>query len=773
MELKIAYGDSRLSKNWVNKKTTWDALCQRFENPRRSTETTTEYQKMPKTRRDGVKDVGGFVLGHLAGGRRTKNSVETRSGITLDADHPDSGFVDRLEMLAGYQCAIYSTHSHTPDQPRLRVVIPLSREVTPDEYSAVSRLVAQELGMDYFDDSTYEPERLMYWPSCPADGQYVYRRVAGELLNPDVYLAKLPDWRDCTLWPTSTRQTEVIRRTVAQQQDPLTKNGVVGAFCRAYSIEAAIEKFLPGIYQPSVIEGRYDYVPADSAAGVVLYDGKFAYSHHATDPASAKLLNAFDLVRTHRFGQLAEPASLKAMSELAINDDAVNALLLVEHRHRAAIDFTEENWEQQLTRDKAGLIQNTRANLLLILTCDPALKGIRFNQLTGQIYGFDLPWKKEHPAWRNIDTAQLVAYVDSHYGEFTARNHDWALDKIADDRAYHPIRDYLNALPEWDEIPRVDSLFIDYLGAEDNDYTRAVTRKTLVAAVARVKWPGIKFDNIPVLNGSQGIGKSMLISHLGRDWYSDSLSISDMKDKTAAEKLQGYWLLELSEMAGIRKMDVETVKSFASRTDDKYRPSYGRVVENHPRQCIIIGTTNNDGGFLRDVTGNRRFWPIRVTGQSPKRPWDLTPDDVAQVWAEALKLYDAGEDLYLTGTIASMAVDEQRDALESDDREGLVAAYLDALLPVTWEKMDTYQRLDYFRNPDDPTRPEGVNRRTQVSNIEVWCECFGRPRDAIMKSNSYEIEAIIKSLGGWKRYDSKTGKKQVTNYGVQRVYVRT
>jgi predicted P-loop ATPase len=162
-----------------------------------------------------------------------------------------------------------------------------------------------------------------------------------------------------------------------------------------------------------------------------------------------------------------------------------------------------------------------------------------------------------------------VAYVDSHYGEFTARNYELALTKVSDDRAYHPIRDFLDNLPTWDETPRVDTLFIDYLGADDTRYTRAVTRKTLVAAVARVKCPGIKFDSIPVLNGNQGIGKSTLIAKLGREWYSDSLSISDMRDKTAPEKLQGNWLLELSEMAGIKKMDVETVKSFASRTDDK------------------------------------------------------------------------------------------------------------------------------------------------------------------------------------------------------------
>lgn len=771
-ELKIAYGDSRRSIRWVNKKTTFEDLCERFKTTRHTTETVAEYQKFTRGQRDATKDVGGYVLGHLKTGRRLKTNVACRSGLTLDADYLGQGFLDGL--VVRYRCAIYSTHSHTPEAPRLRMVIPLTRDVTPDEYAALSRLVAEEIGMDFFDDSTYEVHRLMFWPSAPADGEYVFKVIEGDDLDPDVYLAKLSDWRDCSLWPTSSRQSAVVQRDIRQQQDPLTKDGVVGAFCRAYSISGAIDTFLSDVYAPSVMEGRYDYIRGTSSAGVVLYDDKFAYSHHATDPASGKLLNAFDLVRVHKFQDLDEKAGFKAMSELAVKDETVSDILLNDRRQRANADFSDSGkWDKKLIRNKRGEVENALGNLLLILSRDEAISGIRYNKLANQIYGENLPWERPHPAWRDADTAQLVAYVDSRYGEFTARNYELAITKVADDRAYHPIRDYLDGLPPWDETPRADTLFIDYLGADDTPYTRAVTRKTLVAAVARVRQPGIKFDSIPVLNGNQGIGKSTLLARLGRNWYSDSLAISDMKDKTAPEKLQGNWLLELSEMAGIKKMDVETVKSFASRVDDKYRPSYGRVVESHPRQCIIIGTTNNDGGFLRDVTGNRRFWPIRVTGEGSKRPWDITDEEVGQVWAEAIAAFEAGEELYLKGDVAEFAANEQRNALENDDREGLVTAYLETLLPDNWDDMDVYRRQEYYRSPDDPTRPKGTVRRMQVSNIEIWCECFGRGRDAIKKADSYEIEAIIKSIGGWERYGGcKTGKKSIPLYGIQRVYVR-
>ncbi|MBS4022384.1 MAG: hypothetical protein KGZ79_08185 [Dethiobacter sp.] len=772
MELKIAYGDSRLSKRWVNKKTTFDELCGRFRVTRRTTETVAEYRKFTKDKRDAAKDVGGYVLGHLKGGRRKKGTVDSRSGITLDADHADGNFIDSVEMLFPHRCAIYSTHSHTPEEPRLRVVIPLAREVTPDEYAALSRLVADEIGMDFFDDSTYEPERLMYWPSTPSDGEYIFKTIDGDILNPDVYLTKLSDWRDCSLWPTSSRQSEVIQRSITQQQDPLTKEGVVGAFCRGYTIEDAIATFLPDIYEPSAMSGRYDYIPADSSAGVVVYEGKWAYSHHATDPACGKLLNSFDLVRIHKFTDLDDKAAFKSMSEFAVKDEKVKIILAEERIAKAENDFDEgADWRSQLQREKSGILSNTLGNLLLILNNDEAIAGIRYNKLANQIYGEGLPWERPHAPWRDADTAQLVAYIDNRYGTFSARNYELALTKVADDRAYHPIQEYIGSLPEWDKVPRVDTLLIDYLGAEDSPYTRAVTRKTLVAAVARILNPGTKHDSILVLNGKQGIGKSTLFSRLGRHWYSDSLSISDMKDKTAPEKLQGYWILELGELAGIKKMDVETVKSFITRVDDKYRPSYGRAVESHPRQCIIVGTTNSDGGFLRDITGNRRFWPVRVSGEGKYHAWDLT--EIDQIWAEALVKYSKGEELYLKGELVAAAYAEQREAMENDDREGLVAEYLETLLPENWDAMDIYRRLEYMRSPDDPTRAKGSVLRTQVCVMEIWCECFGKSRESIKKADSYEIQSILNRLGGWaKCATGKTGKRNVPMYGPQQVFIR-
>ena len=384
----------------------------------------------------------------------------------------------------------------------------------------------------------------------------------------------------------------------------------------------------------------------------------------------------------------------------------------------------------------------------------------------------ELPWRQVKKGWSDTDLACAKLYFERTYGIWSPTKFKDALLAVTSaERLYHPVKEYLSGL-KWDGVERLDTLIIDYLGAEDIPYVRAVTRKTLVAAVARIFCPGTKFDSILVLNGKQGVGKSTLFAKLGRDWFSDSLSISDMKDKTAPEKLQGYWILEISELNGMKKMDVETVKSFITRVDDKYRQAYGATVESHPRSCIIVGTTNSDGGFLRDITGNRRFWPVKVTGSGKHHPWELT--DIDQIWAEAIEYYHRGEQLFLTDDLATEAYAKQREAMETDAREGIIQDYLDRLLPVDWDSYDLYRRRSFLSGSEfNSEMSEGTVQRTRVCTMEIWCECFGKPREAIKKSDSYEIEGILYKLGNWTRYDgTASGKTRIPNYGVQKTFIR-
>ena len=783
-KLSIAYGSSCHAKRWVNQQVTFDELCERLSQTVRTPETVEEYPKLPKSERDRAKDKGGFVGGKLKGGRRKRDTVEGRSMLTQDADHAGIGFIDSYEMLCPYASCLYTTHGHTPEAPRVRVVVPLTRDVTPDEYAAISRLFAAEWGIDQFDECSHRPHQLMYWPTTPADGEYVFKRCDGEWLDPDRYLAAHPGWRDCAGLPRSVREGGIVERGRKQQEDPLGKQGVIGAFCRTYGINEAVHVFLKDIYQESALQGRFDYIPADSSAGVVVYDDVFAYSHHATDPACGKLLNAFDLVRIHKFGGLDEKVpedteaaklpSFKAMCEFAVNDENVKMTIAGERMEIAEKEFSGENedWLKQLEYEKRStVVKNTLRNLLLILNNDEKLKGIVFNQLSdGMEIKGEVPW--EHPSrfWRDADDAQLISYVDLTYGTFSARNYDIAVTKVADDRSYHPIREFLASLPEWDRVPRVDTILVDFLGASDNAYVRAVTRKTLCGAIARVMNPGCKFDTMLVLNGPQGKGKSTLISRLCGEWFNDSLLLNDTKDKTAAEKLQGYWILEIGELAGLKKTEIETLRGFLSRQNDIYRASFGRRATPHPRQCVFIGTTNAENGYLRDTAGNRRFWPVKTPGDAARASWEMTGEEIQQIWAEALVRYKEGEPLHLDNELAGMALKEQQIAMEVDEREGMVRDYLEMPLPERWDRMDIFDRRNYICGSEfGGEREPGVRKRERVCNMEIWCECFGKERGNLKRQDANEISAIMANIEGWKKADNKV---RFPIYGIVRGYCR-
>lgn len=408
------------------------------------------------------------------------------------------------------------------------------------------------------------------------------------------------------------------------------------------------------------------------------------------------------------------------------------------------IQENTEEWMSKLNYDAKGRILCTMPNIASIVENDSNLQNIAFNEMRGciDIIG-EVPWIRSGNGWRQTDLACFELYLEENYNLYAPNKcKDVLYAVLSSKRRYHPIQDYLDTLT-WDGIERLDRLLVDYLGAEDTEYVRTVTRKAFTAAVARVYQPGIKYDAILVLCGAQGIGKSTLFSKMGGRWYSDSMTIADMKDKTAAEKLQGIWLMELSELAGLKKVDVETVKSFLSRTDDQYRVPYGTYVEAHPRRSILVATTNTMDGFLRDITGNRRFWPVTVRGNGEKKAWNLSTDVIDQLWAEACTNFREGETLYLDNAVEQEAENQQRMAMESDPRQGLVGEYLES------------------------------SDKDRICLMELWCECLGKERQDMRRSDAFELEAILRQIGGWEIYSGNTtGKMRLPGYGVQKTFVR-
>lgn len=784
-ELWISTANNLKSKDWKNKEVKWSQILAKLtEDACKNTgETIAEFMKMSKEEQGRIKDVGGFVGGRLSGGRRIKENVAARDILTFDLDFAPQNFLAWCYTELPYAWALYSTHKHTPDKPRFRLLLPLDREVSPDEYQAIGRKIAEDIGLSYMDPTTFEAHRLMFWPSCPTDVKYEFKYNDDEFLKADEVLSRYPDWRDQSYWPVCPTEEKARKAAAKKQQNPLEKQNMVGAFCRCYTVPEAIDEYLSEVYEPCDTQpNRYTYKQGTTAAGLVIYDdGLFCYSNHSTDPASGQDLNAFDLVRVHRFRELDEDAkegtrvdrlpSYQAMCELAAGDKKVRRLLREERRESTKEAFageyaeadpeTGESWEDQLeVHKKTGEVLNTVQNLKKILLNDKNLQGLAKNAMDKLIHiTKPLPWNKELGTWSDDDSDSLYVYLSDQYTNFRRNDIESVLEDISKKRLYHPIKDYLSSLPEWDGTPRAKQIFIDYLGAEDCEYVKETTALWLTAAVARIYEPGCKFDNVIVLSGPMGIGKSTLLDKLGGDWFSDNLTFEDMKSKEGAEKLQCNWIMEIAELKGMRKVDVESVKSFISRREDRFRPSYGKHQVRRPRACVFIGTSNA-GTYLKDITGNRRFWPITCGDTARLRAWRMKKEDRDQIWAEVKQVfYDElyGNKLVLSKKLEKDLTKKQTEALEGAEQEGDIELYLDRLLPENWNELDIPDRIDWLQSDK-----KGTVERTRVCVAEIWAECFHQSSIRRRRADSEEIIRSLLRLG-WE----PIGSRKVKLYGGQ------
>lgn len=784
----IAVGESRRSTQWKNKEVLWSQLVERLSIPTKTPETVDEYRGFAKSKRDEIKDVGGFVGGSLKGGRRKAEAIMQRRLLTLDLDDVprDADPWDTVVLVLGCAAVLYSTHSHRPEAPRLRLVMPLSRPVSPEEYSAIARKVAQDIGIDMCDDTTYEPHRLMYWPSASINAEYRYEVEDGPWLNADEQLARYVDWHDPSEWPISSRRAEALHRLASHQESPLEKNGIVGAFCRVYDIHDAIEHFLPDTYE-KYDDNRYTYKGGSTSGGLVLYDnGIFAYSHHGTDPASGKLCNAFDLVRIHLYGNLDDDTSPgtpshKMPSFMKLQDEAMQIPEVREELAKANFERLKDrfddpdedyDWVGQLTCNKNGKFDNTINNVQLIMEHDVGLRGKYFYDTFKErmtVCG-DLPWCKladrMTTTWTDTDDAGLRNFLEIKYEIVNTMKIGDAVLLAMQSCMRHPVREYLLSL-KWDGVARADTIFIDYLGAEDTEYTRTVTRKALIGAVARIMQPGCKHDHILVLVGPQGCRKSTTLAKLGKSWFSDSFYT--VQGKEAYEQIQGFWLIEMGEMAATRKAELESIKQFVSKQSDSYRAAYAKRTQEHPRQCAFFGTTNDDE-FLRDATGGRRFWPVTVTDKGRETGDYFTAEIVDQVWAEIVMRYSAGENWYLDNAKIEAVARQIQDAhTEMNGKQGLLEQFVERLLPKDWATRNLSQRLAYWNDGFDDEKQAGTERRKAICALEIHCELFGGTVKDYTPQKTREYNAMLKRLPGWKAR-SRINYGEI--YGQQRGFVR-
>ena len=450
-------------------------------------------------------------------------------------------------------------------------------------------------------------------------------------------------------------------------------------------------------------------------------------------------------------------------------------------------DIPESYLATPLDCDDKGNVRNKTKNYITILEKDSNLKGlIAKDDFSGKLIKRKKSvWSKlddSNRAWTDADDAQLRIYIETEYGIRSPHLLSDAIIQISLENRFHPVQEFLNNLPAWDGMERAEKFFVDTLGVDDTEYSRSITKHWLLAAVKRTFIPGCKFDYCLILSGSQGIGKSTVLSKLGGKWFNDS--IDNINGKDALEQLQGSWIIELGEMQATKKAENEAIKSFISRTTDKVRLPYARRAEEFPRQCIFAATTN-DSEPLKDKTGGRRFWILKSSATystTANRLKILTDEYINQVWSEIFHEYNqlstqGSVNLLPPPEILNEARKLQEEFTEGSEISSLIINYLNIKIPKEeiWNKASKWIRRRFIENDGQTIKLDddiyvGEELRQVVCSAEIANELFAIDNINKEKVTLREINTVLANLKGWKR---ESGGTRMGVYGSQKnVYRR-
>ena len=648
----ISVGQSRKSTDWRPKEVDWAWLTEKFREPVRTLETMAQWAEMDRDQKAAIKDVGGFV-GGFVDGKRKAGAVESRQLITLDADFA-TGFNDTVEtweLMVGSAAIFHTTHSHTPENPRLRIIVPLSRPVSSFEYEAVARRLASMVDIEIFDDTTYEFNRLMFWPSVCSDGEYLVQTANGDPADPDELLATYTDPRDMREWPLSSRQQKAVRKMADKQGDPLTKPGLIGAFNRAHSIEDAIGLSLPDLYAKSGV-GRWTYTKGTTTGGAVEYDdGTFLYSHHDTDPTHGRLCSAYDLVRIHLYGQLdvgtdtEDPSSwpsTKAMKQLCAGDkDVCDQLAVAVRRNpeelfvagdpleRFQDDLSEQGLATAFVDEHVGNLHYNKAfgwmlwdGTVWLMDAEEEV-GMLLMQFADRLYGqartalYTADSKDQQEAAKALMKASLALRKTSGRVSLlsTAANivHDpytdswdskaWELNTpggIIDlqtgalrphDRASRHTK--ITKVTPGDQGKQMWSEFIRYVTGGDSDFAAYLQRVLGMATVGAVYSEGLLMSYGPGANGKSTLYGSIstVMGTYAGTINADVLVTSQGKtDQSYIAAMRGLRLVVMGETQEGAHLDNAQLKRLTSRDKISARKLYKDPIEFSPVHTIVMHT---------------------------------------------------------------------------------------------------------------------------------------------------------------------------------------
>ena len=753
---------------------TFRELCETLKVPQVLKQTEEEYNALSDDEKRQLKF--GACFSACVRNEQGDKPEDLAYILALDVDHPNATLLEDIKTrYPDLKVFAYTTFRSREGSPRYRIIIPLSRPVTKDEYEKLCEVFTEKLDCE-FDKQCFNFRQKLQFPRVLKGIEYHFCEWGSEPLDVDTLLGISPK--------TDEQEKETSSGGVSDDAEDVKekelKLGPIQAYCEVHPITEIIES-LSDIYEPTDTKNRYKLIGSDSTPGVIIDPEKnIATSFHANDPAQGTH-NSFDLYRIHRFGALDKDVpegtkkkdlpSFKAMMDYVKRDKKVKALLKESNKKvKAKTDTKTDGIIDKLQVNKYGEPKNSTANAVTIVLEDPELSGIKYDSFKQQFIATSpLPWEEKgiaHPrVFTEFDRKALIGYISSTYNIETGNNIDNALARLTFCRSIDPLQEYFKGLT-WDGESRVEGLLTKYLGCEDSEYTRAVMRTTLISGVKRVFEPGCKIDMVLVLIGKQGCGKSTFVSRLAKGYFTDTIRCQDIATKTAAEKLRGVFIAEISEMAGFSKTEVEMVKSFFSCQNDNYREPYARIVTEHPRKSIIIGTSNRISGLLIDETGNRRFLPVFTGKESESHPWDMTDEDIDQIWAEAYMMYKNGESHEMPAHLVDEVLKMQNEAVVEDIRMPLVSEYLDILLPENWYDLSIEDRRDYINHTGKYVGEpyEGTLRRDYICAAEIGMEFFNMKKVELSIRFSKEIALMLRKLG-WTEFPSNNGRKKIPGYG--------
>ncbi|PGS09916.1 VapE domain-containing protein [Bacillus pseudomycoides] len=572
-------------------------------------------------------NAGGFVGGYVQN-KRNKENVKSRSIISIDIDEVPQGLNvwENIEGFTNFAVAMYSTHKHTKDDPRYRIIIPLLYDIEPEHYEEVTQYLVGILQV-WIDEGSYQFERHMHYPTCSNSNDYEF------------YYQDLPFFDASFL----TKQHEEIKTfKKSEKADPRTKQNWIGAWTNIYSVTDVLNNFLSDKYEP-FRNNRYTYIDGSTKGGLVIYDeDTHAHSNHSTDPISAKNVNSFDLCRLHKFGHLdngtedmKDKPSYKAMIEHCRKDEKVRAYY---EEHISGGQGIHKQ-EEPKVQNEIDFKRNSRNKILVKAENTKKL----LDSMGIEVY-YDVIRKREYLSSLNLYFDGEIAdhHAQGIIEEAIDMDYFITKDKLIDHLLYlascnkkNKVAEYfLNVSKKWDGKSRIEEVFATLNTRSDRELGIAYLKKWAIQAVKLAFNENGKMNQefVLVLQGSQGCGKTfwfkLLFKSLGDDYFKTGKRLNPENKDSVIEAVSNF-AVELGELDSTMKFEQAALKAFFTENVDEFRRPYQRLSVKYPRMTVFFATVNDDE-FLKDKTGNRRYAVINVGDKIS----DLKAIDIDQFWGE-------------------------------------------------------------------------------------------------------------------------------------------